>query len=123
MKETLNVRYARFPQISVMLNMTPIGTIARLDSAACQLKAPSRHCQWLNMSSHMYVLGVIGTLCLESSVVVNLAMYWVMIVPKTWCHVVKKRAGFAGQQAIGLAQVVATEGSVSATYGILERAV
>lgn len=42
----------------------------------------------------MYVLGVMGTLCLESRVVVNLAMYWVMIVPKTWCHVVKKRAVF-----------------------------
>lgn len=40
----------------------------------------------------MYTFGVMGTLCLESSVVVNLAMYWVMIVPKTWCHVVKKRA-------------------------------
>lgn len=35
---------------------------------------------------------VIGTLCRESSVVVNFAMIWVMVVAKNMCHVVKKRA-------------------------------
>lgn len=84
MKETLNVRYAKFPQIRVMLNMTPIGTIARLPKYAMLAS-----CLFLAVAHsggdgpHMYVLGVMGTLCLESRVVVNLAMYWVMIVPKT----------------------------------------
>lgn len=43
----------------------------------------------------MYVRVVIGTLWRESRVLVKRAMYWVMIVPKTWCHVVKKRAVIA----------------------------
>lgn len=55
----------------------------------------------------MYVLGVMGTLCLESSVVVNLAMYWVMMVPKTWCHVVKKRAVVVCQRTIGPSRLIA----------------
>lgn len=40
----------------------------------------------------MYVCVVMGTLWRESSVLVKRAMYWVMMVPKTWCHVVRKSA-------------------------------
>lgn len=31
MKDTLKVRYAKFPEMSVKLNIIPMGTMARLD--------------------------------------------------------------------------------------------
>lgn len=43
-------------------------------------------------TTHMYVWGVMGTLWRESSMVVNLAMNWVIHVEKNMCHVVRKRA-------------------------------
>lgn len=87
-KDTLNVRYAKFPEMSVKLNMTPIGTMARLD------KSPHQQVfhLFLRDTTHIYVCVVIGTLWRESRVLVKRAMYWVMMVPKTWCHVVRKRA-------------------------------
>jgi hypothetical protein len=39
-----------------------------------------------------YTRPVIGTFFLESSMVVNLAMSWVMIVAKIRCHVVREMA-------------------------------
>lgn len=95
MKETLSVRYARFPQMRVKLNITPMGTIARLKTASVSAFPPITCLIFLSRSSHMYVRVVIGTLWRESRVLVKRAMYWVMIVPKTWCHVVKKSAAVA----------------------------
>lgn len=51
-----------------------------------------RSCAADRDKTHMYVWVVIGTLCRESRVDVHLAMIWVMVVAKTMCHVVRKRA-------------------------------
>lgn len=90
------MRYARFPQISVKLNITPIGTMARLKSPPSALEPQAAFSVY--SSTHMYVRVVIGTLWRESSVLVKRAMYWVMMVPKTWCHVVRKSAAVGVQR-------------------------
>lgn len=66
--------------MSVMENMTPMGTIARLPDRQRYSIASTLHAK---ITTDMYVRVVIGTLWRESSVFVQRAMYWVMIVPKT----------------------------------------
>jgi hypothetical protein len=51
----------------------------------------SSHC-----ITNPYACGVIGTLCLESRIFVKRAMSWVIIVAKTWCHVVRNNAVVGG---------------------------
>lgn len=65
----------------------------------------------------MYVSVVMGTLWRESRVLVKRAMYWVMMVPKTWCHVVKKRAA----SGISLRSFDHRQRLLGRTHGILER--
>lgn len=86
MNDTLNVKYARFPQISVRLNIKPIGTMARLYRIHHQqliLQSFPEAIAVSRLGAYMYVSVVIGTLWRESSVLVKRAMYWVMMVPKT----------------------------------------
>ena len=67
MKLTLKYRYVKLPQIKLILNIKPMGTMLL-----------------------RYTLPVIGTFFRESSVFVNLAMSCVMSVPNTMCQLVRK---------------------------------
>lgn len=61
-----------------------------------------------------------GTLCLESRVLVNFARIWVMVVAKNMCHVVKKRAITRSMEVLRRAGWVAVGfGGSRRSYGSL----
>lgn len=62
-----------------------------------------------------------GTLCLESRVVVNRAIIWVMVVAKNMCHVVKKRAVLRSTGKLRRPDWVASAVEAMRSYGNLLR--